>query len=300
MESSSSSTKKEAFDIIILGVKLDYSVNEKVLKSIFPRLHPQELPDVDGEFDEEKHQYFTNYVQNLYKEISLSDKDKSVRITNDRTFTDDQKDLSSVYILQETGKEFTPEQFQFDISSLPSNIDVSLVEIVTQQSSDDNITKKIHGYAAGQEYDYDSAHFGGPSNMLCLPKDPELSNRTGSASSRLYGTEFEGNYFAPGSANEDVPCALCRGNNTSSSVMIPGRKSCYSGWKKEYFGILASNCYSCKASSYICVDMNPEFIAGGERNDNNNLLYATSMKCGSLPCPPYHNDLEVYCVVCSK
>ena len=94
-----------AFFVCSLGVKLDYSVNEKVLKSILPRLHSQELPDVDGEFDEEKHQYFTNYVQNLYKEISLSDKDKSVRITNDRTFTDDQKDLSSVYILQETGKE---------------------------------------------------------------------------------------------------------------------------------------------------------------------------------------------------
>lgn len=93
-----------AFFVCSLGVKLDYSVNEKVLKSIFPRLHPQELPDVDGEFDEEKHQYFTNYVQNLYhvyKEISLSDTDKSVRITNDRTFTDDQKDLASVHILQE-------------------------------------------------------------------------------------------------------------------------------------------------------------------------------------------------------
>ncbi|XP_076075852.1 uncharacterized protein LOC143046580 [Mytilus galloprovincialis] len=156
------------------------------------------------------------------------------------------------------------------------------------------------GYAAGQEYYYGTSRFGGPSNMLCLPKDPELSNRTGSSSSRLYGTEFEGNHFAPGSANEDVPCALCRSNDTSSSVMIPGRKSCYSGWKNEYFGILASGCYNCKASSYICVDMNPEFISGGERNNDNNLLYATSMKCGSLPCPPYHNDLEVYCVVCSK
>ncbi|CAG2199577.1 unnamed protein product [Mytilus edulis] len=165
-----------------------------------------------------------------------------------------------------------------------------LTPVCTSNSNYIYISLSNEGYAAGQDYYYAVNKLGGPSNMLCLPKDPELSNRTGSPNSRIYGTEFEGNNFAPGSANEDVPCALCR--SSSSSVMIPGRKSCYSGWKREYFGILASGCYDCKASSYICVDMNPEYIAGGERNNDNNLLYATSMKCGSLPCPPYHNDLK--------
>lgn len=82
--------------------------------------------------------------------------------------------------------------------------------------------------------------------------------------------------------------------------MIPGRKSCYSGWTMEYNGRLASNAYTYRASSYVCVDMNPDFIAGGEANNNHNLLYATGSKCGSLPCPPYHDNLELYCVVCTK
>ncbi|XP_052106350.1 transforming growth factor beta-2 proprotein-like [Mytilus californianus] len=130
-----------AFFVCSLVVKLEYSDTEKVLHSILPKLQPEELPDVDDEFGEKKHHYFTNYVQNLYKEISLSDKDKSVHVSNDRTFTDDQKDLASVHILQENN--FNQKNLQFDISSLPRNIDVSLAEIVTQQNNADKMSKKI-------------------------------------------------------------------------------------------------------------------------------------------------------------
>ncbi|XP_052087370.1 nodal homolog [Mytilus californianus] len=135
-----------AFFVCSLGVKLEYSETEKVLNSILPKLQPQELPDGDDEFGEKKHQYFTNYVQNLYKEIYLSDKDKSVHVSNDRTFTDDQKDLASIHILQENNfNQKNQKNLQFDISSLPRDIDVSLVEIVTQQSNSHKMSKKIPG-----------------------------------------------------------------------------------------------------------------------------------------------------------
>lgn len=155
------------------------------------------------------------------------------------------------------------------------------------------------GYAAGEKYSWSSSYKGGASNMLCLPNNPELSNKSGS-SSYIFGTEFEGNQFASDSTNEDVPCALCRSGNTSSSVMIPARKTCYTGWKEEYNGILASSSYDHAPSPYICVDAHPTYVNGGKRSNDDHLLYATTMKCGSLPCPPYKDDVQVYCVVCSK
>jgi hypothetical protein len=97
----------------------------------------------------------------------------------------------------------------------------------------------VSGYAAGEKYIYSSSYTGGASNRLCLPSNPELSNKTISAASQLYGTEYDDTKFGSGAYNEDVPCAVCRSTNTSSSLMIPGRKSCFAGWKKEYDGIIA-------------------------------------------------------------
>lgn len=137
--------------------------------------------------------------------------------------------------------------------------------------------------------------------MLCLPNNPELNNRTAPGNSLLFGTEYEdGNFFVTGAHNEDVPCALCRSANTSSSVMIPGRKSCDVGWKIEYHGILASGTYAQKSSSYICLDSHPEFLQGGQDDKNGHLLYATRIQCGSLACPPYVDNMAINCVVCSK
>ncbi|CAG2216181.1 unnamed protein product [Mytilus edulis] len=169
-----------------------------------------------------------------------------------------------------------------------------------QQCSALNTELVYTGFASGQEFQ-NGGHYGGPANYLCLPNNPELSNRTGPGSSLLYGTEYEnGDIFKKGAQDEDVPCALCRSQNTSTTVMIPGRQTCYSGWKMEYHGILGSNAYEYKASSYICVDSDPEYVQGGERSNNENLIYPTTAKCGSLPCPPYGNNLLINCVVCSK
>ncbi|CAG2222709.1 unnamed protein product [Mytilus edulis] len=158
------------------------------------------------------------------------------------------------------------------------------------------------GFTAGQlqEGPTLSSRYGGPSNILCLPNNPETSNITTVGRSLIYGTEYEETFFGAGAADEDAPCAVCRSHYTYASIMIPGRKSCYSGWKLEYHGYLASNHYGYKASSYICVDNKPEFLQGGKSNQNGNLLYATATKCGSLPCPPYDDNFAVYCVVCSK
>ncbi|XP_071177328.1 uncharacterized protein [Mytilus edulis] len=159
------------------------------------------------------------------------------------------------------------------------------------------------GYAAGQRYVHVtySSRFGGPADTLCLPKDPELSNiSTTSGWSSLYGTEYDVNGFAQDSVNNDAPCAVCRNIHASSSIVIPGRHSCYSNWIKEYDGILASGHEGHSSSSYICVDKNPEYIPSGEKNEDGHLFYIVGLKCGPLPCPPYHDNRQVNCVVCSK
>ncbi|CAC5371301.1 unnamed protein product [Mytilus coruscus] len=157
------------------------------------------------------------------------------------------------------------------------------------------------GFIAGQDHNTGASYLGGPANILCLPNNPELSNRTAPGNSILVGTEYEnGNFFASGAQDEDAPCALCRSKNISSSVMIPGRKTCYDGWQMEYHGILASGAYNFRPSSFICIDNYPEFIQGGQDDKDGFVLYATSTKCGSLTCPPYGDKLAVNCVVCSK
>ncbi|CAG2217819.1 unnamed protein product [Mytilus edulis] len=114
-------------------------------------------------------------------------------------------------------------------------------------------------FAAGQEYSQST--YGGPSNMLCLPNNPELSNRTSPGYSLLVGTEYEdGNFFINGAQDEDVPCSLCRSRNTSSSIMIPGRQSCDHGWKTEYHGILASGSYTQNHQRTSALTVIPNFF----------------------------------------
>jgi len=117
---------------------------------------------------------------------------------------------------------------------------------------------------------------------------------------RLYGAEYEGNDFGTNSVNEDMPCAVCRRNSVSTTVMIPGRKSCYPGWRMEYNGLLAGGDHTHSASSYLCVDKIPEYIPSGQKNEDGHLFYVISFKCGPLPCPPYKDNTVVNCVVYSK
>jgi hypothetical protein len=45
----------------------------------------------------------------------------------------------------------------------------------------------------------------------------------------------------------------------------------------------------------------PEFLVGGEANTNaGRMIGPVVAKCGTLKCPPYHNNYPVTCAVCSK
>ena len=129
----------------------------------------------------------------------------------------------------------------------------------------------------------------------------EFGKTAGYDHGRMYGAEFDSNFWASNSLKEDVPCAVCRNPHTVSTIMIPGKNVCYSGWNLEYYGYLSSGHQdAAAASSYSCVDINPEYVPSGVSNQDGQLFVNVLAKCGSLPCPPYVNNYPLTCVVCSK
>ncbi|XP_052063610.1 short-chain collagen C4-like [Mytilus californianus] len=158
------------------------------------------------------------------------------------------------------------------------------------------------GQAGGNFY----TNKGGGSNYLCLPSDPENGRANSYDNDGLYGAEYEidSRSKPPGLSgslhNKEVPCAVCRRKGKVSILMIPGRKSCYTGWKSEYSGFLVSQSKSYNSMEYICMDGDAEPLDNRSSNDDGVLCYPMRAKCGSLRCPPYKDNTEVLCTVCTK
>ena len=144
---------------------------------------------------------------------------------------------------------------------------------------------------------------GAVAEYVCLPPDPDFGKTSALDSGRMYGAEYQGstNEWGSNSINEDVPCAVCRIAMATTSIMIPGKNICYSGWTREYYGYLASGAnYQAAASSYVCVDIHPQYLNAGVGDHDGKLFYPVVAKCGALQCPPYINNYPLTCVVCSK
>ncbi|XP_063438825.1 uncharacterized protein LOC134719796 [Mytilus trossulus] len=161
------------------------------------------------------------------------------------------------------------------------------------------------GQVGGGHY----THSGASVNYICLPNNPDVAQplKSHDAYANLYGAEYEVfDYNTPqgirsGIGQHDVACAACLAKEKIASIMIPGRKTCYNGWTKEYEGILMAGYHShAAASEFACVDRDAEAIAGGSQNEDGILFYPVKTQCGSLKCPPYKHDTEVLCVICSK
>ena len=59
--------------------------------------------------------------------------------------------------------------------------------------------------------------------------------------------------------------------------------------------------YTHKSSKdFICVDGDPEYVAGSGASKNGALVYSVQGQCGSLPCGPYVAGREFTCAVCTK
>ncbi|VDI27207.1 Hypothetical predicted protein [Mytilus galloprovincialis] len=158
------------------------------------------------------------------------------------------------------------------------------------------------GQVGGNAY----SHKGGGVNYLCLPNDPEIGQHQPYDNDQVYGGEYElGSSRKPSGwsesmHNKEVPCSVCYKQRHSAVLIIPGRKTCYKGWNSEYHGYLMSDHYGHYKKDYACVDINAEPLDNKNGDENGALFYPIRTNCGSLRCPPYTNEADVLCVVCTK
>lgn len=158
------------------------------------------------------------------------------------------------------------------------------------------------GEAAGSWY-----QSGGGANLQCFPENPGYLNTTKSEESKLYGVEFEvsgSQWFgvAKQMHNKNMPCVVCQTKSRATTLMSPATTQCHDGsWTFEYNGYLMAGHPNHRRNTFVCVDKDPESIEGQDADTNGELLYHTSVDCHNLGnCPPYRDNSELACVVCSK
>ena len=170
-------------------------------------------------------------------------------------------------------------------------------------------TEIIYNGTAASSHHYE----GGGGNYQCLTNQPthfDLGGKGGREDAGyIYGTEFEVWGNVPRASlpltNQNVACAVCYVTR-GAVVMIPGTYICPLGWRREYHGYLMSERHKNRRSTFECVDVSPDILPQREQDvdregdDDGALFYHVEPRCGSLPCPPYDEQREVTCVVCSR
>ena len=165
------------------------------------------------------------------------------------------------------------------------------------------------GRVAGSQ----STHQGeGGANYICLPLNPEYNKPvTQGYHSRasLFGVEYGHveDLFArmgqgPRISYLGVPCAVCRAEKRGSLMMIPARNVCPTRqWTREYQGYLMTGSSNGTRQEYICVDNDATGVnvLHSKNHSGKALLTSVLGKCGVLPCPPYEQDRELTCAVCT-
>ena len=151
-------------------------------------------------------------------------------------------------------------------------------------------------------------HYGGGIDYQCLPKDPDYPEFiSGIQTHRAYvsGVEYEQWEWSNGPYRavhlHVAVCATCHTSTKGSSLMIPGKTQCPKGWTQEYYGYLMAERYSHKgASTFACVDKDPESLAGSSGQTTGGIFMNVESKCDTFLCPPYEDGKELTCVVCTK
>ena len=138
---------------------------------------------------------------------------------------------------------------------------------------------------------------------MCLPEDPNYLDGTSgiSVESVMHGGEYQ---FPSGPNTNvhqyNVPCAVCYVSTRGATMMVPAKTECPSSWTREYYGYLTTASDLHQRSSFNCIDVDAETIAGTGANTDGALFYYTASTCNGLDCPPYENNRILSCAVCTK
>lgn len=102
-----------------------------------------------------------------------------------------------------------------------------------------------------------------------------------------------------------VPCAVCRHEKYSSTLVTPGRNMCHPGMWREYYGYLMTGQHGNSRSQHICVGADADGIPGSNSTRSQGpFLQHVTYKCDDPTCPQNLDSLNnkakaVTCVVCS-
>ena len=158
------------------------------------------------------------------------------------------------------------------------------------------------GRAGGSYYN----HKGGGGNYQCVTENPDnFDFGAGTQTlSYMYGAEYEMHGNIPLAnrplTNHDVPCVVCYIAERETVLMIPGKYTCPRKWTREYYGYLMAEHHGHHRSTFECMDVDAETEISGVGDQNGALFYHVEPRCGSLPCPPYEQEKEMTCAVCTR
>ena len=116
----------------------------------------------------------------------------------------------------------------------------------------------------------------------------------------MHGVEYEGPPLTDNRENHNAVCAVCYVSDKMTVVMIPAHSTCPSGWTVEYFGYLISERLTNHRTEYVCVDKVMESVSGSQNNINAAHFYHVEAHCDGMACPPYDDQKELNCVMCTK
>ena len=167
----------------------------------------------------------------------------------------------------------------------------------------DNGTELLYSGRAGGTH---HGHSGGAANYLCMPDDPDHLQYQSGVQGHSYVAGVEYWYTSHPSLssanNHNVPCAVCYVATRSVAVMIPAKTQCPTNWTLEYIGYLMSEYRGYDGRTmYECVDEDPESIPGLNSVTNlRAILHLVEPSCNGLSCPPYDDEKELTCAVCTR
>ena len=144
---------------------------------------------------------------------------------------------------------------------------------------------------------------GGAAEKVCLPEDPNYLDSTSgiSVESVIHGAEYTFGHGPNRNVHDfNVPCAVCYVSTRGATIMVPAKTECPSSWTREYYGYLTTASDLHQRSSFNCIDVDAETIAGTGANTDGALFYYTASTCNGLDCPPYENNRILSCAVCTK
>jgi len=168
------------------------------------------------------------------------------------------------------------------------------------------------GYMASGKYN----SIGSGGNFLCVNEDPLFVRGIPGQqkyAGMIYGVEFDftkseyNNLFSDENVKggqlqeQDMPCVLCYVAESYTKFVMPGRPDCGStGFDLQYKGFLVSGGDTLPGKSeYVCLDEAPEGTVGGSASADQSVIYPVQLGCGSLPCNPFQEGMEMTCAVCT-